>query len=99
MGRLRWAEGRLERGLNGERLHRWAHGQKPTRLAKTRQLQISLKPSTSFIRTRRTTSAPWFTAPGVRMWQAISQVLRRRACLQRGRRPAKWNAEKPNPGI
>src|SRR3989441_11269050 len=81
------------------RLHRWAHGQKSTRLAKTQQLQISLKPSTSFIRTRRSTSAPWFTAPGVRMWQAISQVLRRRACLQRGRRPAKWNAAKPNPGI
>src|SRR5438034_8922150 len=66
MGRLRRAEVRLERGLNMERLHRWGHGQKSTHLERTRQLQISLIPSTIFIRTRRTTSAPWFTA-GVRM--------------------------------
>src|SRR5213594_1998926 len=97
MERLREAEVRLERGLNMERLHRWGNGQKSTRLAKTRQVQILLKPSTIFIRTRRTTSAPWVTAE-VRMWRAISQLLRR-AWLQRGQRPAKWNTAKPNPGI
>src|ERR1043166_1478859 len=98
MERLRQAAVRLERGSNMERLRRWGNGQKSTRLAKTRQVQISLKLSTIFNRTRRTTSAPWVTA-GVGMCQAISQVSRRRAWLQRGQRPAKWNAARPNPDI
>src|SRR5438034_5388690 len=29
----------------------------------------------------------------------VSQLSRRRTCLQRGQRPAKWNAAKSNPGI